>query len=73
MPDQHHNTQVEAVADAGPFQENLLNWLRTQDLVLRCWRDEILCLPETDPSFIQTLDAHRDWLRGELRRLEGLD
>ncbi len=57
-----------------PFevQENLLNWLRTQDLVLCRWRDEVMAQPDADLRFIERLEAHRAWLAWELSRVEAV-
>ena len=52
-------------------QENLINWLRTQDLVLQRWRDDVLAQPDADMRFIERLEAHRSWLAWELSRVEG--
>jgi len=58
-------------SDGLPFEahENLINWLRTQDLVLQKWRDEALSLPDADIRFIERLEAHRSWLQWELSQL----
>ena len=53
-------------------QENLLNWLRTQDRILQYWRDEMLSSPDTDVRFIERLEAHRSWLAWELQRVEAV-
>lgn len=57
-----------------PFetQENLLNWLRTQDIVLQRWRDEVMAGPDADLRFIERLEAHRSWLKWELSRIEAV-
>ncbi|ACT58174.1 hypothetical protein [Hirschia baltica] len=54
-----------------PFetQENLLNWLKTQDLILQRWRDEVLTSPEADVRFVERLEAHRSWLQWEMKQL----
>lgn len=54
-----------------PFetQENLLNWMRTQDLILQRWRDEVLNQPEADIRFVERLEAHRSWLKYEMNQI----
>ncbi|MFC7291857.1 hypothetical protein [Hirschia litorea] len=54
-----------------PFemQENLLNWLRTQDLILQKWRDEVLLQPNADLRFVERLEAHRSWLKWEMQQI----
>ena len=48
-----------------PFavQANLINWLRTQDLVLQRWRDEVLACPDADvePADAQRLRRPQRW------------
>ncbi len=50
-------------------QENLINWLQTQDKVLQRWRDEVLSQPDADLRFVERLEAHRSWLAWEMDRL----
>ena len=50
-------------------QENLVNWLRTQDLILQRWRDEVLERPDADLRFVERLEAHRSWLAWELDQI----
>ena len=57
-----------------PFavQANLINWLRTQDLVLQRWRDEVLACPDADVDLVERLEAHRAWLTWELDNIIGI-
>ncbi len=66
-PARRPDTQVSFL----PFemQENLVNWLRTQDLILQKWRDEILLQPDADVRFIERLEAHRSWLKWEMQQI----
>jgi hypothetical protein len=50
-------------------QENLINWLQTQDLILQKWRDEVMSLPDADIRFVERLEAHRAWLKWELGQI----
>lgn len=61
------NTSISCL----PFetQENLLNWLKTQDLILRKWRDEVMTQPDADVRFVERLEAHRSWLQWEMNQI----
>lgn len=52
-------------------ERSLMSWLVMQERVLRLWIDEALAAAPVDGRFIAELERHRDWLAGQIDRLEG--
>jgi len=48
----------------------MTGWLQSQLQIMQVWMDELATRPDSDPTALERLEHHRQWLTGELDRLE---
>ena len=48
-----------------------LDWLCEQEREVSRWREDLIAYSDPDWALIDNLDRHKDWLAGQIDRLNG--